>query len=124
MADVAALLDATLRSQGIPILGVSIGVIADRATWVVQYADTATAAQQTSGETIRATFDANAPAVVAAQVDRDAQSVENVPALKAMCALILDQKLNRRLTAADIPAVQALFPLAITYYKFIVNNGL
>lgn len=124
MTDVAALLDATLRAQGVPIIGVSLGVIADRTTWIVQYADTVTGAQQATGENIRATFDANAPAVVAAQLDRDAQSVQAMPMAKALCALILDQKLNRRLTQADIPAVQALFPLAVTYYKFIINNGL
>lgn len=124
MADTAALLDATLRAAGIPIVSVSLGSLGDRSTWVVQYADTATDPQKAQGESIRATFDATAPAVTSAQLDRDASAAVNMAMAKALCALILDQKLNRRLTAADIPAVQALFPLAQTYYKFIINNGL
>jgi hypothetical protein len=122
MADIASLLDQTLRAAGVPIVGVSIGVVNDRATWVVQYADTATAAQQTQGESIRATFDATAPAVTSAQLDRDADSA--LASAKATCALVLDTELGRALTAADAPAVRAKFTKYRTYYKFIVNNGL
>jgi hypothetical protein len=124
MADLAALLDQTLRAAGIPIVGVSIGVVNDRATWQVQYDAAATDAQKTQGESIRATFDATAPAVTSAQLDRDATNAAAETKIKADCALMLDVKLNRRLTAADAPTVQAMFDQWKTYYKFIVNNGL
>jgi hypothetical protein len=122
MADIASLLDATLRAAGIPIIGVSIGVVADRTTWQVQYADTATDPQKAQGESIRATFDVNAPAVTSAQLDRDADTA--LASAKATCALVLDSELGRALTAADGPAVRAKFAKYRTYYKFIVNNGL
>ena len=121
--NVAQLLDATLRAQGIPIIGVRIGVEADRATWVVQYDPSATDAQKAFGETIRATFDANAPAVQSAQLDRDADAAL-MTAAKAFCAVLVDSELGRALTAADAPTVRAKFTKFKTYYKFIVNNGL
>lgn len=124
MADVATLLDQTLRAAGVPIVGVSIGVVNDRATWRVQYDPSANDAQQAQGESIRATFDATAPAVTSAQLDRDAASAIGAKVIEALCALMLDVKLNRRLTAADAPTVRAMFDQAQTYYKFIVNNGL
>src|SRR4051812_46812088 len=99
MADIAALLDQTLRAAGVPIIGVSIGVINDRSTWQVQYTDAATDPQKAQGESIRATFDSTAPAVTAAQLDRDAASAIGMTGAKALCALMLDVKLNRRLTA-------------------------
>lgn len=124
MDDTARLLDQTLRSQGIPILGVTIGIVNDRATWIVQYDGSASAAQLSAGESIRATFDATAPAVVTADVDRQSTQAVSGTAVKAMCALVLDASLNRRLTQADIPTVQAMFNRYQTYFKFIVNNGL
>lgn len=122
MTDTAALLDLTLRAAGIPIIGVSIGIVNDRATWLVQYADTATDPQKAQGESIRATFDVNAPAVTAAQLDRDADTA--LASAKATCALMVDSELGRALTAADGPAVRAKFTKYRTYFKFIVNNGL
>jgi hypothetical protein len=124
MADIASLLDQTLRAAGVPIIGVSIGVIADRATWQVQYDPSASGAQQAQGESIRATFDVNAPAVVNAELDRQSIQAAAQTVQKANCALMLDVKLNRRLTAADAPTVLAMFDQWKVYYKFIVNNGL
>src|ERR1051326_6893955 len=115
MATTAALLDATLKAQGIPILGVSIGTDSDRNTWVVQYDPSATPQQQQTGESIRSTFSPTDPSVVAADLDRQANAAA-VTMVKALCALVLDQKLGRSLTTADIPAVQALFSKAIGYY--------
>jgi hypothetical protein len=52
----AAQLTAALERLGIPVAGVTIGVLEDRATWTVQYHG-ATGAQQEAGAELVATFD-------------------------------------------------------------------
>jgi hypothetical protein len=53
----AAQLDAQLKAAGIPIAGVSIGTATDKATWSVQFLDTATAAQHAQGQAIIDAYD-------------------------------------------------------------------
>lgn len=43
---------------------------------------------------------------------------------KAILAEVLEVKLGRQLTVADIPTLQAMFQRAVFYYTFIVQNGL
>lgn len=121
--DLAAYLDQQLRAQGIPILGVSLVSFTDRAGWIVQFAPTATTLQKQAAQQLLATIAIDPASITAATVDQESLNAMSTVA-KALCALMLDVKLNRRLTAADIPAVQAMFAQAQTYYKFIVNNGL
>jgi hypothetical protein len=52
----AAQLTAALERLGIPVSGVTIGALDDRATWTVQYHG-ATDAQQEAGAELLATFD-------------------------------------------------------------------
>lgn len=69
--DLAAKLTRALERLGIPIWGVSIGVAADRSTWVIQYKVGATAQQRTDGEALRLSYDpASDPLWVDEQVDR------------------------------------------------------
>ena len=53
----AAQLDAQLKAAGIPIAGVSIGTATDKATWSVQFLDTATPAQHTQAQSIIKAYD-------------------------------------------------------------------
>lgn len=74
--ELAAGLDRALRRAGIPIIGVKIRVIADRAQWVIEYAPEATFEHRTAGAAIVASYDpANDPTGVdeqaAARVDDD-----------------------------------------------------
>jgi len=48
----ATQLDGQLKAAGIPIAGVSIGTATDKATWSVQFLDTATAAQHKQAQAI------------------------------------------------------------------------
>lgn len=116
-------LDAALRAAGVPIVNVSVGTPADRTTWKVVYDPSATAQQRIDGAALVASFDPTAPSVLANQLDKEAMAaMANV--VKALLAEMLETKLGRVLTVADIPALQAMFTRTITYYKFIVNNGL
>jgi len=53
---IAAQLVAAFERRGIPVSGVTIGTIEDRATWTVRYKG-ATEAQQATGAELVATFD-------------------------------------------------------------------
>lgn len=65
---VAERFDRALRVAGIPIVGVSIGVDADRSTWRIQYDASATAQHRVDGEALRVTFDPFAQSVLDAEV--------------------------------------------------------
>ena len=56
---IAAQLVAAFERRGIPVSGVTIGTIEDRATWTVRYKG-ATEAQQATGAELVATFDPDA----------------------------------------------------------------
>jgi hypothetical protein len=77
---IAALLDQQLRAAGIPILSVSVGTEADRATWTVQFDPSATAAQRTQA----ATLVANAVVDASAQTAADANTIDADKRLKAV----------------------------------------
>jgi hypothetical protein len=109
--DTATLLDQTLRAQGIPIAGVSIGTLADRATWKVQYDASATAQQKTDGAALVATFDPAAPAVVTAQQDREAMGDVDQKVLRAV-----SQALWEAIPAPTVTKVQ-LRARAIAIWK-------
>ena len=53
----ATQLDGQLKAAGIPIAGVSIGTATDKATWSVQFLDTATAAQHAESQAIIDAYD-------------------------------------------------------------------
>ncbi len=104
----AAGLDTALKAAGIPIVGVSIGSSADRATWAVQFLPNATAQQQTQAAGIVATFDPVDPAVVSAQLDVEAATVYDMNRLfKAKVVSDLAFRLSKApgaLTSAEIAA--------------------
>lgn len=52
MATIAEVVDTALKAAGVPILGVSIGDPANRATWIVQFDPSATAAQKATAATV------------------------------------------------------------------------
>lgn len=82
---IAAALDRALRAAGIPIDGVTVGSDLDRATWHAIYQAIATTEQRALGDTLIATFDPTAPAVVATEQDMSAQrDVEMNVALQAV----------------------------------------
>jgi hypothetical protein len=72
MSSVAGLVDTAVRAAGIPIDGVSIGVVANRATWVCHFQAAATPAQQAQAQTILDTV------VVDAPTQSDATAIEEV----------------------------------------------
>ena len=57
MVNIAASLTGQITADGIPILGVSIGDCLDKATWTVQYRNTATPAQQAKAQAIIDAYD-------------------------------------------------------------------
>lgn len=64
---VAERLDRALRAAAIPIVGVSVGREDDRATWAVQYDDTATDQERTDGDALVQAFDPVGASVIAAE---------------------------------------------------------
>lgn len=107
--NIAKRLDRALRAAGIPIVGVSIGTDADRASWIVHFGPGVTAAQQTQAATLLAglTLDETAE-------DRlDAQGqIEAMPlALKAVVLAVVDQ-MNLVRAALPIP-LPALTPAQV-----------
>ena len=65
----AARLCRTLKTAGVEVVSVYLDQPDDQSTWRIQYADTATEAQRTTGEAILATFNPNDPAHVQADLD-------------------------------------------------------
>lgn len=59
MIGIAARVHAKLQQDGLPVVGVSIGSEADRATWRASYTAAVTAAQIAQGQTTLATMDVN-----------------------------------------------------------------
>lgn len=57
LTTVAASLTRALTRLGIPVYGVSIGDLGDRATWRVQYRPAATAQQRIDGDALALTYD-------------------------------------------------------------------
>jgi hypothetical protein len=112
--DIATVLDMTLRAQGIPIVGVSIGSPSVRSTWTIQYDPAATTQQRADGETTRLAFDPVAPSVVAAVLDAEALASVDVKMIKAAVVCSLWGRLGRQPTAPEIAAERTRF---INIYK-------
>ena len=86
MGQVPELLDRALKAQGIPIDGVSLGTVADRATWTVHYRPEATKAQRETAEHALQAFDLTTVATVAAEADADARL--NEPVTRALIVFL------------------------------------
>lgn len=111
---IAARLDLALRAAGIPIIGVSIGDEADRATWRIQFELRATAQQRTDGAALVATFDPNAAALLTSEREQRIAAESRRHDVLATCALVVrsrnviawnaltvDQKILAILTESD-----------------------
>jgi hypothetical protein len=88
---VADRLTRALVAAGIPVLGVTVGAEADRATWVIQYAPTATTAQIAAGDALLTTFDPNAPSVLDAERDDRAQQLEGGLVVQAVARALWEE---------------------------------
>ena len=82
MENIAALLDQSLKSAGVPIMGVSIGKTDDASTWQIQFAPEATKADRQRGIAFLSTFNPNDYLVSAKEqaIDRQMQA----PLIQAM----------------------------------------
>lgn len=92
MAGVAGIVDRALRTAGVPIVGVSIGNLADRATWIVIFDPAATAGQRSTAATVLASVAIDAPAQ-ASDDEKSAQlEIDGLPiAMKAIVLALIDQ---------------------------------
>lgn len=52
-----------LKGAGLPVVGVAVGRVSDKATWRVDFMESATDADRTAANAIVAAFDINAPTV-------------------------------------------------------------
>lgn len=117
MATIAGILDRALRTAAIPIDGVSIGVLADRATWRVDYQPTATLAHRTTATAIIAALAVDSGALAAEDQKLAQATVDNFgPVELAVLRVLLDEvnvlrtELNT-LRAAVIPPLTPALPL-------------
>lgn len=114
---VAQRLDRALTAAGIPILGVSVGAEADRATWIVQYHPSATTQQRTDGDTLRGTFDPTSQAAIDAEKAERASNADTDLLIQAVARVDFEerQKLTVKagqtlLTAAETKArIRAIY---------------
>lgn len=84
--DVAAYLDSQLRAAGIPIIGVSLTSIDDRAGWRVLYAPEATDDHRAQAETLLQTITVDAATLTSADEELRFQSDKVIRALVIWCA--------------------------------------
>ena len=103
----AAIVDHAIRAAGIPIIGVSLGDLADRSTWRVQFDPAATPTQQAQAATILATVAIDAPAQTAqARIEAHAQLDASPIYLKAILLALVDQiNLVRSNLPTPLPAL-------------------
>lgn len=92
MANEAGRLYRALTATGLPVVSVSIGTVADRATWRVDYAAAATAQQRADGEALKASFDADSVAAVDAEIADSAKKAAAVKDRLADIALMIRYK--------------------------------
>ena|SRR3990167_2163281 len=83
-----------LRAAGVAVVGVQIVDTTDRATWRVQ-----PPALQPQAQPIIDTFDATAPAILAAELDTEARQMPR--AMRAWMLFYLRDKLGRNPTQAE-----------------------
>lgn len=108
MTTLATMVDAALREAGVPIEGVSIGRADERATWDVQYAAGATAADKAKARGMVAAFDVSA-ALEAAAAAEAAQRIDSDPALKALLIAGLSGRLGRAPSDAEVTEERGRF---------------
>jgi hypothetical protein len=102
MVNIAILVDRALRTAGVPIDGVSIGDVANRATWSAQYTAAATPAHKVTGAALLLSVAIDA-AAQATQDQLDAQAfVDTLPIWAKALALALVDQLN--VIRAALPA--------------------
>lgn len=89
---VAERLDRALRAAAIPILSVSVGSEADRATWAIQYDPSATAQHRTDGEALRQTFDPLSQAAIDAEKAAFAAAIDANPLIQAVAQLDFEER--------------------------------
>lgn len=106
-SNVAGLVDRAVRTAGVPILGVSIGNPADRATWSVVFDPSATAGQRTTAATVLASVAIDAPAQ-AIDDEKNAQGeIDAWPIVTRALVLALIDQLNviRAALPTPLPAI-------------------
>ena len=74
----AELLDLYARRQGLPIIGVRLGLEDDRSTWSIQFSDDATQSDRDREAETIASFDEEAETVLAHESDVETQLAEPV----------------------------------------------
>jgi len=103
----AQLLEAAVRAAGLPVVGVSIGDPADRSTWRVDLAASATPAQRAQAVTVRDTVVVDG----AALLDADAVGDVDQKVLRAVVQALWEAIPAPLLTKAQLRA------RAIAIYK-------
>lgn len=118
---VSGRLDRALRAAGIPIIGVSVGSEADRTTWLVQYALSATAQHRTDGEALRVSFDPVAQTASDAEKAELASLADADPLLQALAQLDFEerQKLTVRAGQTLLTAAQCRARLKTIYQSLL-----
>lgn len=103
MTNTAAIIDRALRAAGIPIEGVSVGDPAQRATWSVVFAASATAPQRAAAATLLTTVAVDAAAQAGQdQIDAQAQ-IDAIPIQTKAIVLALIDQLNVIRAALPVP---------------------
>lgn len=88
----AAALDRALRTANVPIVGVTIGVESDRATWKARYAAGATAPQVATGDALIASFDPTDQTIALADQDADVKrAIDDERLIAAVVWTVIDQ---------------------------------
>jgi hypothetical protein len=109
--DTAARLHDALRAVAIPILGVSIGDSADRRTWRIDFAPSATAEDRAAAAQVVATLDVTEPAP--APVARPLAPVRKIDFLRLLTAAEYDAFVRAGETGdAELRFARALFEAA------------
>lgn len=123
--DVAMGLDRALRAAAVPIVGVRIGRLDDRATWAVEYLPAATAPERATGEALRLSFDPLSQAAI------DAEAAARAVSQAALKERLADLALLASVTdpgwaAATVPQkIAKVRALAVTWQalrSFVEKN--
>jgi len=89
---IAGRLFRALVAAGIPVISVSIGVDADRATWRIDYAAGATAQQRADGEALRLSFDPLSQVAIDAEKAARAARVDDDLLIQAVAMLDFEER--------------------------------
>ncbi|MEP7304221.1 MAG: hypothetical protein ABJA98_01760 [Acidobacteriota bacterium] len=120
---IAPLVESALRAAGIPVDSVLIPDNADRSTWAVTFAASATPAQRTQAQTILASVVVDAASVRA----HDFAATSRQKDVLATCALIVRAQgpaaWNAMTTAQKVTAALAQADIWVTIRGFIEDNA-